>query len=110
MSRAYGLSFLFEKTRKSNRMQMLLQGRTFFSAILKTLSVSLAGVRASRLPRSRPGANPIELTGISGIDCLFQKQGFIFWGTLAFHFFGHKTFLHVLQVVCVPQQMVVQLS
>ena len=36
---AYGLSSLSEKTRKSNRLQMLLQRQHFLLSYLKTLSV-----------------------------------------------------------------------
>ena len=47
----YGLSSLSERTRKSNRLQMLLQRQHFFLSYLKTLSVGLAGFEptASRL-------------------------------------------------------------
>ena len=41
---AYGLSSLSEKTRKSNHLQMLLQGQHFLLSYLKTLSVGVAGV------------------------------------------------------------------
>ena len=41
---AYGLSSLSEKTRKSNRLQMLLQRQHFLLSYLKTLSVGPAGV------------------------------------------------------------------
>ena len=42
--RAYGLSSLSEKTRKSNRLQMLLQRQHFLLRYLKTLSVGPAWV------------------------------------------------------------------
>ena len=47
----YGLSSLSERTRKSNRLQMLLQRQHFFLSYLKTLSVGPAGFEptASRL-------------------------------------------------------------
>ena len=41
---AYGLSSLSEKTRLSNRLQMLLQRQHFLLIYLKTLSVGPAGV------------------------------------------------------------------
>ena len=41
---AYGLSSLSEKTRKSNRLQMLLQRQHFLLSYLKTLSLGPAGV------------------------------------------------------------------
>ena len=63
---AYGLSSFSEKTRKSNRLQMLLQRQHFLLSYLKTLSVGPAGVWTYGLPLSRPSLialNPIELTG-----------------------------------------------
>ena len=51
---AYGLSSLSEKTRKSNRLQMLLQRQHFLLSYLKTLSVGPAGVWTHGLPLSRP--------------------------------------------------------
>ena len=60
---AYSLSSLSEKTRKSNRFQMLLQRQHFILSYLKTLSVGLAGVWTYGLPLSRPALSPIELTG-----------------------------------------------
>ena len=41
---AYDLLSLSEKTRKSNRLQMLLQRQHFLLSYLKTLSVGPAGV------------------------------------------------------------------
>ena len=41
---AYGLSFLSEKTRKSNCLQMLLQRQYLLLSYLKALSVGSAGV------------------------------------------------------------------
>ena len=41
---AYGWSFLSEKTRESNRLQMLLQRQHFLLSYLKTLSLGPAGV------------------------------------------------------------------
>ena len=41
---AYGLLFLSEKTRKSNRLQMLLQRQRFLLSYLKTPSVGPAGI------------------------------------------------------------------
>ena len=60
---AYGLSSLSEKTRKSNRLQMLLQRQHFLLSYLKTLSVGPAGVWTYGLPLSRPALTPIEKTG-----------------------------------------------
>ena len=56
---AYGLSSLSEKTRKSNRLQMLLQRQHFLLSYLKTLSRGLN----LRPPVQQTGAYPIELTG-----------------------------------------------
>ena len=52
---AYGLSSLSEKSRKFNRLQMLLQRQYFLLSYLKTLSVDPAGVWTYGLPLSRPG-------------------------------------------------------
>ena len=60
---AYGLSSLSEKTRKSNRLLMLLQRQHFLLSYLKTLGVGPAWVRTRDLPLSKTGAYPIELTG-----------------------------------------------
>ena len=46
----YGLSFLSEKTRKSNHLQMSLQRQHFLLSYLKTLSVGPAGVWTHDLP------------------------------------------------------------
>ena len=59
----YSLSSLSEKTRKSNRFQMLLQRQHFILSYLKTLSVGPAGVWTYGLPLSRPALSPMELTG-----------------------------------------------
>ena len=40
----YGFSFLSEKTRKSNRLQMSSQRQHFLLSYLKTLSVGQAGI------------------------------------------------------------------
>ena len=50
---AYGLSSLSEKTRLSNRLQMLLQRQHFVLIYLKTLSVGPAGVWTYSIPLSR---------------------------------------------------------
>ena len=50
---AYGLSSLSEKTRKSNRLQMLLQRQHFLLSYLKTLSVGPAGTWTNGLPLGR---------------------------------------------------------
>ena len=57
---AYGLSSLSEKTRKSNRLQMLLQMQHFLLSYFKTLSVGPAEVWTYGLPLS--DAYSIELT------------------------------------------------
>ena len=49
---AYGLSSLSEKTRKSNRLQMLLQRQHFLLSYWKILSVGPAGVWTHDLPLS----------------------------------------------------------
>ena len=50
---AYGLSSLSEKTRNSNRLQMLFQRQYFLLSYLKTLSVGPARVWTYSLPLSR---------------------------------------------------------
>ena len=58
---AYGLSSLSEKTRKSNRLQMLYKGSTFSAVIFKkTLGVAPAGVWTYGLPLSRPALIPLS--------------------------------------------------
>ena len=58
----YGFSSLFEKTRKSNHLQMSLQRQYFLLSYLKTLSVGPAGVWTHDLPSRQTGALPTELT------------------------------------------------
>ena len=58
---AYGLSSLSKKTRKSNRLQKLLQIRQhFLLSYLKTLSVGPASVWTYGLPLSRPALIPLS--------------------------------------------------
>ena len=58
---AYGLSSLSKKTRKSNRLQKLLQIRQhFLLSYLKTLSVGPAAVWTYGLPLSRPALIPLS--------------------------------------------------
>ena len=47
-----------EKTRKSNRLQMLIQRQQFVLSYLKTLSIGPAGVWTYSLPLSRPALVP----------------------------------------------------
>ena len=56
----YGLSSLSEKTRKSNRLQMLLQRQHFLLSYLKTLSVGPAGYRTHDLPHGSPVLNQLS--------------------------------------------------
>ena len=77
--RAYGLSSLSEKTRKSNRLQMLLQRQHFLLSYLKTLSVGPAGVWTYGLPLSRLVLDPLRLPGGGYEMCrdgmnLFQNE------------------------------------
>ena len=57
---AYGLSSLSEKTRKSSRLQILLQRQHFLLSYLKTLSVGQAGVWTRDLPLSRPALSQLS--------------------------------------------------
>ena len=57
---AYGLSTLSEKTRKSNRLQMLLQRQHFLLSYLKTLSVGPAGGWTYSLPLNRQALIPLR--------------------------------------------------
>ena len=50
----------------------------------------MAGVRTSRLPRSRPGANPIELTCLAALIGYFKNTGEFFRGRWRFIFFVIK--------------------
>ena len=58
-----GLSSLSEKTRKSNRLLMLLQRQHLLLSYLKTLSVGPVRGLNLRPPAQQTGANPTELTG-----------------------------------------------
>ena len=58
--RAYGLPSLYEKTRKSIRLQVLLQRQHFLLSNLKTVSVGPAGVWTDGLPLSRPAFIPLS--------------------------------------------------
>ena len=58
---AYGLSSaLSEKTRESNRLQMVLQRQHFLLSYFKTLSVGSAGVWTRDLPLSKPALIPLS--------------------------------------------------
>ena len=57
---AYGLSSLSEKTRKSNRLLMLLQRQHFLLSYLKILRVGPAEVWTYGLPLSRPALIPLS--------------------------------------------------
>ena len=57
--RAYGLSSLSEKTRKSNLLQMQLQRQHFQLSCLKILSVGQARVRTHDLPHDCPIFNQL---------------------------------------------------
>ena len=59
---AYGLSSLSEKTRRSNRLQMLLQRQHFLLSYVKALSVGLTRVWTYTLPAQQTGAYLIELS------------------------------------------------
>ena len=66
----YGFSFLSEKSRKANRLQMSLQ-RQHFLSYLKTLSVGPAGVRTLDLRPSRPALTQLTQPG-GGLYCTYQ--------------------------------------
>ena len=53
-------SFLSEKTRKSNHLQMSLQRQRFLLSYLKTLSVGPAGVWTRDLPLGRPALSQLS--------------------------------------------------
>ena len=78
---AYGLSSLSEKTRKSNRLQMLLQRQQFLLCYLKNLSVGPAEVASSRSADRRLShwANRAAVEGsqniiVSGIRFMIAKK------------------------------------
>ena len=56
----YGFSSLSEKTRKSNRLQKVLQRQHFLLSNLKTLSVTPAGIWTRDLPLSRPALSQLR--------------------------------------------------
>ena len=58
----HGFSFLSERTRKCNRLQMSLQRQHFLLSYLNTLSVGPAGVWTRDLLLGRPALIPTELT------------------------------------------------
>ena len=60
---AYGLSSLAEKTRKSNRLQMLLQRQHFPPQLFKDPECWSGRGLNLRPPAQQTGAYPIELTG-----------------------------------------------
>ena len=59
----YGFSSLSEKSRKSNRSQMLFQRQHFLLSYLKTLSVGPAGVRTRDIPLRRPALSQLSQPG-----------------------------------------------
>ena len=59
----YSSLSLFEKTRKSNHLQMTLQRQHFLLSFLKTLSVGPAGVRTRNLPLSRSVLSQLSSPG-----------------------------------------------
>ena len=61
--RTYSSLSLFEKTRKSNHLQMSLQRQNFLLSFLKTLSVDLAGVWTCNLPLSRLVLSQLSSSG-----------------------------------------------
>ena len=56
----YGFSSLFEKTRKSNHLQMSLQRQHFPLSYLKTLSVGPAGVWTRDFPLGRKALSQLS--------------------------------------------------
>ena len=56
----YGFSPLSKKTRKSYRLQMLLQRQNFLLSYLMALSVGAAGVWTRDLPLSRPALSQLS--------------------------------------------------
>ena len=58
-----GFSSLPKKTRKSNRLQILLQRQNFLLSYLMALSVSAAGVGTRDLPLSRPALSQLSYLG-----------------------------------------------
>ena len=59
----YSSLSLFEKTRKSNHLQMSLQRQHFLLSFLKTLGVGPAGVRTRNLPLSRSVLSQLSQPG-----------------------------------------------
>ena len=76
---SYGLSVLSEKTRKSNRLQKLLQRQHFLLSYLKTLSVGPARGLNPRPPAQQTGAYPIELTGRRFVPLGIEREEPTIW-------------------------------
>ena len=100
---AYGLSSLWEKTRESNHLQMLLQGQHFLLSYLKTQSVGAAGFEptASRSADQRLShcANWVAVS--SG----YQRFFLVFF--LSQVFFLSEVFAHVQREVSFRQPHVI---
>ena len=88
---------------------MLLQRQHFVFSYFKDLEYWSGRDLNQRPTSQQTGSYPVELTELSGFDWLFENKGVYFRGSGRLIFF-RETFLHVLQVVCVPQQMIVQLG
>ena len=66
----YRFSSLSEKIRKSNRLQISLQGRHFLSSYLKTPSVGPIGVWTRDLPLSRPALSQLSSPPLAAVTLL----------------------------------------
>ena len=88
---------------------MLLQRQHFLFSYFKGLKYWSGRDLNQRPTSQQTGSYPVELTERSGFDWFIENKGVYFRGSGRLIFFC-ETFLHVLQVVCVPQQMVVQLG
>ena len=67
----YRFSSLSGKIRKSNRLQILLQGRHFLPSYLKTPSVGPIGVWTRDLPLSRPALSQLSSPPLAAVTLLF---------------------------------------
>ena len=66
----YRFSSLSEKIRKSNRLQISLQGRHFLPSYLKTPSVGPIGVWTRDLPLSRPALSQLSSPPLAAVTLL----------------------------------------
>ena len=75
------LSSLFEKTRQSNRLQMLLQRQHFLFSYFKDLKYWSGRDLNQRPTSQQTGSYPVELTELSGFDWFIENKEVYFRGS-----------------------------